>query len=112
MDLYARALNSYNEGKYQEAIRDLEDILGKQPTHEEAKTLLAQAQRKITPLTSEEEAEIRQLYLRGMQHFSKDRDAEAITEWEKILRIDPNNESVRNNIEEARERLRQLENHR
>ncbi len=112
MDLYRRALNSYNEGKYQEAIRDLEEILSKQSTHEEAKTLLARAQRRITPLTSEEEAEIRRIYLRGMQHFSKDRYAEAIAEWEKILRIDPNNESVQRNIEEARERLNQLENHR
>jgi cytochrome c-type biogenesis protein CcmH/NrfG len=45
-----------------------------------------------------------------MQFFAKDQYAEAIAEWEKILEIDPTNESVQRNIEEARQRLRQLEN--
>ncbi len=109
VDLYSGALRAYNEGGYEASIRNLEEILRLQPTHEEAKTLLARAKRKITPLTQEEEEEIRRLYLRGMQHFSNDEYAEAIAEWEKILMIDPGNESVQRNIEEARERLRRIE---
>ena len=67
------------------------------------------AKRKLTPLSKAEEEAIRGHYLRGMAHFSKDEYAQAITEWEKILEIDPTNESVQRNIDEAKERLRQLE---
>ncbi|NIM18998.1 MAG: hypothetical protein GTO51_01275 [Candidatus Latescibacteria bacterium] len=109
VNLYSDALRKYNQGEYESCVKDLEQILRLQPSHEEAKTLLAMAKRKITPLTTEEEQRIQKLYLKGMQYFSKDQYAEAIAEWEKILEIDPGNESVRRNIEEARERLRQLE---
>jgi cytochrome c-type biogenesis protein CcmH/NrfG len=58
------------------------------------------------PLTDVEKARIRELYLAGMQHFSKDDYKQAIVEWQKILEIDPTNESVARSIEEAQERLR------
>ncbi len=109
VNLYGDALKAYNEGRYQTAIDNLEEILRLEPSHQEAKALLARAKRKTTPLTEEEEAAIRRLYLNGMQFFAKDQYAEAIAEWEKILEIDPANESVRKNIEEARERLKQME---
>ena len=67
------------------------------------------AKRKTTPLTKQEEEEIRRLFLRGMQHFAKDEYQKAIEQWQKILEIDPTNESVKRNIEEAKERLKQLE---
>jgi tetratricopeptide (TPR) repeat protein len=109
VNLYGDALSAYNEGRYETAISNLEEILRLEPSHQEAKTLLARAKRKTTPLTEEEEATIRRLYLNGMQFFAKDQYAEAIAEWEKILSIDPANESVRKNIEEAQERMKQLE---
>jgi cytochrome c-type biogenesis protein CcmH/NrfG len=43
-----------------------------------------------------------------MQFFAKDQYKEAIVEWEKILAIDPTNESVRRNVDEAKQRLKQL----
>jgi cytochrome c-type biogenesis protein CcmH/NrfG len=45
-----------------------------------------------------------------MQFFANDEYAKAISEWEKILEVDPTNESVQRNIEEARQRIRQLQN--
>ncbi|MDH3216329.1 MAG: PorV/PorQ family protein [Candidatus Krumholzibacteria bacterium] len=108
VSLYNTALQDFNQDKYEAAQRGIEELLRLEPRHEEAKTLLAMTNRKMTPLTKEEEASIRRLYLRGMQHFSKDQYKEAIAEWEKILDIDPTNESVKRNIEEAQERLKQL----
>lgn len=70
----------------------------------------ALANRKLTPLTADEKAQIRRFYLAGMQFFANDEYAKAISEWEKILEIDPTNESVQRNIDEARQRLRQLNN--
>jgi tetratricopeptide (TPR) repeat protein len=110
VNLYNDALKDYNVGEYQRALTGLDELLALQPDHEDAKRLRALANRKVTPLTGSEKERIRKLYLAGMQFFAKDQYADAITEWEKILEIDPTNESVRRNIQEARQRLRQLEN--
>jgi tetratricopeptide (TPR) repeat protein len=108
VNLYNTALQDYNQGNFQKAKNGLEQLLRLQPGHEEAANLLALAKRKLTPLTKTEEEAIRRHYLKGMQFFSKDQYNEAIAEWQKILDIDPTNESVRRNIEEARDRLEQL----
>ncbi len=109
VNLYNDALQAFNQGEYEKAISGLDRLLSLEPGHEEAKTLRAMAKRKITPLTKAEEEEVRKIFLRGMQFFAKDEYAKAIEEWEKILEIDPTNESVKRNIDEAKERLKQLE---
>jgi tetratricopeptide (TPR) repeat protein len=108
VNLYNDALQDFNRGEYEKTISGLDRLLSLEPRHEEAKNLRAMAKRKITPLTKAEEEEVRKLFLRGMQFFAKDEYAQAIAEWEKILAIDPTNESVKKNIDEAKERLKQL----
>jgi tetratricopeptide (TPR) repeat protein len=108
VNLYNDALQAYNRGEYQSAMASLERVIALEPGHEEAKNLRAMARRKLTPLTKAEEERIRGLYLSGMQFFAKDEYAKAVEEWQKILEIDPTNDSVKRNIEEAKERLRQL----
>jgi cytochrome c-type biogenesis protein CcmH/NrfG len=108
VNLYNTALQDYNQGNFEKAQTGLKELLRLQPGHEEAAHLLALAKRKLTPLTKAEEDAIRRHYLKGMQFFSKDQYNEAVAEWQKILDIDPTNESVRRNIEEARDRLKQL----
>ncbi len=109
VNLYNAALQDYNRGEYKAAIKQLEHLLQQDATHQEARQLHAMAQRKLIPLSKEDEAAIRRLFLKGMGHFAKDHYSAAILEWEKILKIDPTNESVKRNIEEARERRKQLE---
>jgi tetratricopeptide (TPR) repeat protein len=110
VNLYDQALNLYNQGEYGRSLENLDQLLRLQPDHEEARRLRAMATRKTTPLTEQETQQIRSLYLAGMQHFAKDEYAKAIEQWKKILEIDPTNESVQRNIDEAQQRLRQLEN--
>jgi tetratricopeptide (TPR) repeat protein len=107
--LYNDALQYFNDGDYPRTLTNLDELLKLQPDHADARRLRALTQRKMTPLTEQEKQQIRKLYLAGMQYFSKDEYEKAIAEWEKILAIDPSNESVQNNIREARERLKQLE---
>ncbi|MFQ5511018.1 MAG: hypothetical protein ACE5EO_04150 [Candidatus Krumholzibacteriia bacterium] len=109
VNLYNAALQAFDRGDYQGTLRELEGVFERDPEHREARQLRAMATRKLTPLTKEEEQAIRRFFLQGMQHFSKDRYLAAIREWDKILKIDPTNRSVKKNIEEARERLKQLE---
>jgi cytochrome c-type biogenesis protein CcmH/NrfG len=111
VNLYNDALQAFNQGEYDKAIAGLDKLLALEPGHEEAKNLRAMAIRKITPLTKQEEDEIRKLFLRGMEYFAKDEYAKAIEQWQKILDIDPTNESVKRNIDEAKERLKQIEEH-
>jgi len=110
--LYNDALTAYNAGQYQQAMTQLRELLSLQPDHADAKKLMAVAKRRTTPLTDAEKSRIRELYLAGMQHFSKDSYAQAIAEWQKILEIDPTNESVARSIEEAQERLRKTQERR
>ncbi len=110
--LYNDALQMYNAGKYSDAMKNLGELLSLQPDHADARKLQALAKRKTTPLTDAEKARIRELYLAGMQHFSKDEYSQAITAWEKILEIDPTNASVQRSIDEARERLQRVQERR
>jgi tetratricopeptide (TPR) repeat protein len=107
--LYNDALQAYNAGRYDDAMRDLRELLSLQPDHADAKKLMTMTKRRTTPLTDAEKTRIRELYLAGMQHFSKDEYAQAIAQWQKILDIDPTNESVARSIEEAQERLRKTQ---
>jgi tetratricopeptide (TPR) repeat protein len=110
--LYNDALQMYNAGEYPGAVKNLSELLALQPDHADAKKLQALAKRKTTPMTDAEKAKIRELYLAGMQHFSKDEYAKAIAQWEKILEIDPTNASVQRSIDEARERMRKVQERR
>ncbi len=110
--LYNDALTDYNAGRYQDAMTQLREVLALQPDHADAKKLMTLVKRRTTPLTDAEKARVRELYLAGMQHFSKDAYAQAIAEWQKILEIDPTNQSVARSIEEAQERLRRTQERR
>lgn len=105
VELYENAVRAFGEGRYQEAVRHLTELLRIDPNHAEARTLLRRAEKRMTPLSEAEKAEIRALYIEGMKHFSKGDYLKAIERWQKILDIDPDNESVLGNIEEARKRL-------
>jgi tetratricopeptide (TPR) repeat protein len=106
--LFESALIAFREGRYTEAKSTLEELLRADPSHEEAKNLLLRTERRITPLTDEEKEEIKRLYIAGMKYFTQGNYTAAIEEWRKILEIDPDNESVQKNIEEAQRRLERV----
>lgn len=105
VDLYETALTAFSEGRYANAKSTLEELLRKDPGQEEALNLMRRTERRMTPLTDEEKKEIKRLYISGMKFFTQGNYAASVDEWRKILDIDPDNESVLKNIEEARRRL-------
>jgi cytochrome c-type biogenesis protein CcmH/NrfG len=105
MELFDGAVKAFGDGKYAEASAELGELLRLDPTHEEGRKLLLRAQRRLTPLTDKEKAQVRALYIEGMKFFTQGKYTSAIEQWKKILDIDPDNESVSKNIEEARKRL-------
>ncbi|MBD3180134.1 MAG: PorV/PorQ family protein [Candidatus Latescibacteria bacterium] len=109
IDLFNRALNSFTAGNYSETVNLLDRVLSIDPQHREAARLIKRARRRLTPLNEQEKKRIRDLYVEGMKSFNQKKFRSAIELWEKILEIDPDNESVRQNIEEARRRLETIE---
>lgn len=105
VDLYETSLTAYTEGRYEDAKSTLEELLRLDPGHEEAHNLMLRVERRMTPLTDEEKEEIKRLYMSGTKFYIQGNYAAAVDEWLKILDIDPDNESVLKNIEEARRRL-------
>lgn len=108
IDLFEKALNNFSIGDYSRATELLGRVLQIQPDHKEARKLLDRAQRRMTPLTKEEKEEIRILYIEGMKYFTQRKYKSAVEIWNKILKIDPDNESIKKNIEEAGKRLEMI----
>jgi tetratricopeptide (TPR) repeat protein len=103
------ALAAYSDGDLQRAMVLLRSVRRDDPNHNEAQRLLAKAERALRPLGPEDRTRVRELYLRGMGHFTAHQFEAAIAEWTKILEIDPGNASVYQNIREARARLRAVQ---
>lgn len=106
IQLFENALEAFGSGRYAEAAEILREVLRAEPDHEEARMLLRRAERRLVPLTEEEKEEIKRLYIEGMKYFTQENYSKAIEEWKKILEIDPDNESVMDNIREAEKRLK------
>lgn len=105
VELYDGAVKAFAEGRYAEVERMLGELLRIDPRHAEARILLRRAQRRQTSLSDAEKEQVRSLYVEGMKYFTAGDYLKAVDRWQKILDIDPDNESVLRNIEEARNRL-------
>ena len=103
------AVSAYANGDLARAVALLREVGKLDPTNQEAARLLGKAERQMQPLGVEDRARVRDLYLRGMSFFTANQFERAVTEWSKILEIDPGNASVYENIREARARLRALQ---
>jgi tetratricopeptide (TPR) repeat protein len=108
IDLFNRAQTAFGEGRYENAISLAQRVLQLDPDHEDAMELINRAERRIKPLSDDEKARIREIYIEGQKHFSNKEYERAIEIWNRILEIDPDNESIRKNIEDAKERLDKL----
>jgi tetratricopeptide (TPR) repeat protein len=109
IDLFEAAVTAFNEERYEDAILAGQRVLELDPNHEDANDLINRAQRRLKPLSDEENEEIRNLHVEAMKYYTQKDYARAIEIWNKILEINPYNESVRKNIEEANQRLEKLE---
>jgi hypothetical protein len=106
---YNEALGLYSAGEVERAAGLLREVVRQDAGNTAAAQLLAQAERQLRPLSAEDKARVRELYLRGMSWFTANEFEKAIAEWSKILTLDPGNASVYQNIDEARARLRAIQ---
>src|SRR5262249_53860286 len=72
------AVAAYANGDLTRAVALLRDVAKNDPSNDAAARLLAKAERQLRPLTSEERAHVRELYLRGMSFFTANEFEKAI----------------------------------
>ena len=120
--LYRRGLEFYRSERLEDAINSLKEALLLNPEYVDAQVLLARTESKLRNLQkavaaaqSEDEGvsdelsiRIKKHYIEGVTFYMNGLYAEAISEWEEVLRLDPTNESVKTNIERARKRLEMM----
>ncbi len=108
---YTQALEDFAQGEFDTAAALCNEVLQVQPGHAGARELLRRIElrrRQPRQLSPQEAEAVRNFYLAGLTRFTDGDYEGAISQWEKILQIDPGNQGARNNIDEARARLKSL----
>ncbi len=105
---YAKGLQLYSDGKYEDALAAFEAVSAADENYLNVKEYMARSRAEMKDVGSYDK-EILDFYYAGIDLFVQKRYKDAITEWEKILEIDPYNKLAIRNIKEAEDRLRKLE---
>jgi len=100
------AARAFAEGRYAEAARSIERALSFDGQSVEAKAWRERIARRMAAPKTELDVRIKQLYIKGMEAFTAGDYSAALEQWERILVLDPLNESARRNVLEARDRMK------
>jgi tetratricopeptide (TPR) repeat protein len=124
-EFYAEGLELYRKEKLEEASRAWGRAVELDPDFVDARVYLSRAESKLRNLAKASGAagsgsgggagsaaldenlriKMKKHYLDGVNYYMNGMYREAITEWEEVLKTDPKNENVKQNIERARKRL-------
>ncbi|MGQ9615414.1 MAG: hypothetical protein ACUVWJ_03325 [Spirochaetota bacterium] len=115
---YELALDHYRKEKLMETIRMASFVAELDPEFVEARLLLSRTETRVRNLEKaasgddrrgrgydELSIKVKKHYLDGVQYFINGLYREAITEWKKVLELDPSNDNAISNIERALRRL-------
>jgi len=117
--LYEEGVEMYRMEKLEDAVRVWREAVGLNPEFVDARVFLSRAESKLRTLKSVESGssgkqtaiddelriKLKKHYLDGINYYMSGMYREAISEWEEVIKIDPEFESVQMNIERARKRL-------
>ncbi|MBN1500468.1 MAG: tetratricopeptide repeat protein [Spirochaetes bacterium] len=108
--LYNEAISVYTAGgaaNRAKAMANLKVILENDPNNSkaaialnkmESESIIAVSSAQTTRLTPAQEAQVRTLYFNGIDLYAKGNFEGAISEWRKVLAIDPTHVKAKNNI--------------
>jgi tetratricopeptide (TPR) repeat protein len=117
--LYEEGVELYKMEKLEDAVRVWKEAVDLNPEFVDARVFLSRAESKLRTLKSvasgssgkqtamddELRIKLKKHYLDGINYYMNGMYREAISEWEEIIKIDPEFESVQMNLERARKRL-------
>lgn len=92
------ARKRYLRNQYHEALLLIQEALRKDPDRDQAVSLLLQTQKRI-------EAQVDELFNRGLNLYTEEKYRQAIAEWDKALAINPNHQGAMEYRRRAQERL-------
>jgi tetratricopeptide (TPR) repeat protein len=96
----------FTAGEFDRAALEFRATLALNPENKTAVEYLRRSVGRKSLIEIAGDKEVWNLYLRGIEHFTRGEYKEAIEVWEEVLRLDPENENAVRNIEEARLRLK------
>ncbi len=105
LSLLVRAFQAYSTEEFVLSEMLVDSLLVIEPTVPAGLELKRRLVRRTSPPAAHVTEDARTLYIEGMRYFNNGRYADAIAAWERILLLDPDNDSVRRNIDAARARL-------
>jgi tetratricopeptide (TPR) repeat protein len=97
--LYQQGKAQLSQRKYEESYRLLTQLAKIQPDYEDSPELLRQARARV----------VEQYYSRGVRLYREEKLAEAVSEWQAVLDLDPQHANARRNIDQAQRLLKALE---
>jgi len=117
--LYEEGVELYRTEKLEDAVRVWKEAVGLNPEFVDARVFLSRAESTLRTLKSVESGgggtqtamddelriKLKKHYLDGINYYMSGMYREAISEWEEVIKIDPEFESVQMNIERAKKRL-------
>jgi tetratricopeptide (TPR) repeat protein len=95
---YAQGLTLHKEGKLLEALRMFNSVLKLYPEHQEA-------QERISRLDEERKEKAEEYNRKGLVEYTKGNLKEAVEAWENALRLYPDLETARKNLERAQKEI-------
>jgi tetratricopeptide (TPR) repeat protein len=104
---YALGLQLYADGDFEQALAEFETVARFDSGYLKVQEYIQLTKAEMRDVTTYS-PEILNLYFNGIDLFVQKKYEEAITEWNKILEIDPYNKLALRNIKEAKSRLRRL----
>jgi outer membrane protein assembly factor BamD (BamD/ComL family) len=105
---YARGLQFFSDGHYQEALAEFEDVAELDDNYIEVQDYIELSKAAMMDVSSYPQ-DILNLYNSGIALFVEKNYTEAIAEWEKILEEYPYHALARKNIKIAESRQKKLE---
>ncbi|MDZ7376124.1 MAG: tetratricopeptide repeat protein, partial [candidate division KSB1 bacterium] len=105
--LYIQALADMNQGKWSEAIKNLEKIKSLRPNNAEIAKLLAEAQEKQNEQILNEQ-KIENFYTMGVENFTKGNYTLALANFEKVAELNPNYKDIDSRIQATRKEVNRI----
>ncbi|MBL8992030.1 MAG: tetratricopeptide repeat protein, partial [Spirochaetia bacterium] len=110
---YEEALAFYNQQDFERAKKIWKEILDLDDSEVQARLFIARVdnilgydrQKSTDSSKSEREETIRRLQNQGLLYYNQGKYQDAIAEWEKILKISPDDKRAQNNIRRAKQFL-------
>jgi len=100
--LFESGKAAYEERRYEQALPIFEAVLEQDARHAEAKRYLALTREALKPVVDTH-------FRNGLQHYLAEEYKEALENWKKALRIDPENDAILGYAQRAEEKIRALE---